>query len=316
MTTMAPRLTPFPLSPGLASFLRRIKRALRGKKERSVVALAETGGERTHVFSKAGGLGDELMAAMAIQATAAIHPSARLVFHTRFQSLFEGLLGASAVRPLQHPLPANAVGLTYAAKQPLSVPAQMAAQLGVTADAFPIQLPERPLHLPGGWPDSEARVVLVQTTASGWTPNKQWPAEYWLQLINRLPAEWKVVEVGTESALEQAPDHPGWRSLVGRTDLEEYISCFRRANGFVGPVSSGMHLAHAYKLPSVIIVGGYEAAHFPYPLARQLGSDLPCAPCWLRTPCPYDRRCLREITPEQVLAELLTQVGKKQTTDY
>jgi hypothetical protein len=281
------------------------------------VSKADSEGHPIDVFSKAGGLGDELMAVMAIQAKAASHPTARLVFHTRFFSLFDGLPGAHTVVPLQHPLPGNAIGLTYAAKQPLSVPAQMAAQLGVTSATFPVELPERPLRLPTGWPgpDAGSRILLIQTAASGWTPNKQWPAEFWLQWINRLPPEWHVVEVGTESALEQIPNHPGWHSLVGTTQLEEYVSCFRRADAFVGPVSSGMHLAHVYKVPSVIIAGGYEAAHFPYPLARQLGSHLPCAPCWLTTPCPYDRRCLRDITPDQVLQELLTHGGKKLKTE-
>ena len=31
-----------------------------------------------------------------------------------------------------------------------------------------------------------------------------------------------------------------------------------------------------------------------------LSSELPCAPCWLREPCPIGLKCLTSISPEQV----------------
>lgn len=262
----------------------------------------------TSVYSKAGGLGDELMAAMAIQCAIADFPALRCTFYTRFHSLLNGLEGPERVLPLPPSPPKNAIALTYGAKQLLSVPAQMAAQLGAAPTSFTLALPERPVQLPVSWPADGRPIILIQTAASGWTPNKQWPSEHWEKFISSLPDSHHVIEIGAESALSSPGHHPRWRSLVGKTSFEEYTSCFRSAALFVGPISSGMHLAHAYQLPSVIIAGGYEAANFPYPLARQLGSDLPCAPCWLRTPCPYHRKCLHEITPDRVLREVLEQI--------
>ncbi len=300
---------PFSFHKSFICHLHRAFRSLFAKHQTLNVSKADSEGNPINVYSKAGGLGDELMTAMAIQAKSAVHPNSYLNFHTRFHTLFDGLQGANTVVPLQQQLlSTKAIGLTYEAKHHLSVPAQMADQLGVTADVFSLQLPERPLRLPTRWPDSSARIVLIQTAASRWTPNKQWPTEHWLQLINQLPVEWKVVEVGTESALDQPPDHPGWLSFVGTTNLDEYVSCFRSSDVFVGPVSSGMHIAHAFNLPSVIIVGGYEAANFPYPFAIQIGTSIECSPCWLRNPCPFSKVCLGQISVTQVTSKIMAQL--------
>ncbi|MEQ1751193.1 MAG: glycosyltransferase family 9 protein, partial [Prosthecobacter sp.] len=263
-----------------------------------------------HIFSKAGGLGDELMAVSAIQAAVRLHPNIELVFHTRFSGLFQGLVGTKSVVAFDtETIPNDALALTYAIKQERSVNEQMALQLGVHEGPFPIDLPSQELKLPTDWHRDGQPIVLIQPSASGWTPNKQWSLEKWKQLVESMPLEWKVVELGSFPVLNPPPVHPGWVSLAGKTTLQEYVSCFQAASIFVGPVSSGMHLAHAYKLPSVIIIGGYEAAHFPYPLATQFGSELSCAPCGLRSPCPYDLRCLKEIKPGDILNSIFNKLS-------
>jgi ADP-heptose:LPS heptosyltransferase len=62
-----------------------------------------------------------------------------------------------------------------------------------------------------------------------------------------------------------------------------------------------MHFANAYRIPTVAILGGYEApdAH-NYPWAKRFFTPVECAPCWLTTPCPYDLKCLHAIRPEEV----------------
>lgn len=255
------------------------------------------------VYSKGGGLGDELMVLCAIQAAVRKEPTLRISFQARHHSLLHGAPGLEEVRLFD--VRGAGSGITYAHKHPMPILKQMAAQLGVPdADDFALMLPDRPLRLPAGWPDDDAPKILVQISASDWTPNKQWPLEHWATLIESLPPEYSVIEVGAKPAMPATPRHPKWRTLGGQTTLDEYVSCFGAATLFIGPVSSGMHLAHAFRLSSIIIVGGYEAADFPYPRAVQLGSSVECAPCWLRTPCPLDRRCLREIHPEDVVKKI------------
>ena len=69
----------------------------------------------------------------------------------------------------------------------------------------------------------------------------------------------------------------------------------------MGPVSGPTHIAAAVQTPAVIILGGYEVAgNAHYEGNRTLTTAIECSPCWLKTPCPIDRACLRQIEPETV----------------
>jgi ADP-heptose:LPS heptosyltransferase len=81
--------------------------------------------------------------------------------------------------------------------------------------------------------------------------------------------------------------------MIGQADL------------FVGPPSSGMHLANSYRVPSVIIYGGYESPmSYNYPQSEALYNSVVCAPCWKTTECPYARECLHGITPKDVFERM------------
>ncbi|WP_170156855.1 glycosyltransferase family 9 protein [Roseimicrobium gellanilyticum] len=199
----------------------------------------------------------------------------------------------------QETIPAGSIGLMYLQRHRLAIVEQMALQMGLRLSEHTTSLPRRPPEeLPSSFP-KDAPAVVMQTVASAWTPNKQWPKEYWQQMIELLAPDIAVLEVGTESVFDQPPAHPRFRSLVGRTTMPQFAACIQEAAVFVGPPSGGMHVAHAYQVPSVVVIGGYEGT-YPYPLARQFYSPVPCAPCWLRTDCPYDKKCLRQITPAMV----------------
>ena len=64
--------------------------------------------------------------------------------------------------------------------------------------------------------------------------------------------------------------------------------------------STPYHLAY---IVIVVIYGGYiDPVATGYPGHINLYSPVECAPCWLRTPCPYAKKCLHQITPDQVEA--------------
>lgn len=252
------------------------------------------------VWSVAGGLGDELMALSVVQAAASKAPSCKLTFHARHMSIMSASTGGLRIVPYeQSAIPEGSIGLIYLQRHRLSIIEQMALQMGLRLSEHTISLPHRPPEdLPPSFP-KDVPTVVIQTVASAWTPNKQWPKEHWKQMIEQLDPAVAVVEVGTESVFDQPPAHPRFQSLVGRTTMVQFVACIQEATVFAGPPSGGMHVAHAHKVPSVVIIGGYEGT-YPYPLARQFYSAVPCAPCWLRTDCPYDKKCLRQITPDMV----------------
>lgn len=267
-----------------------------------------------NVWSMAKGLGDELMALAVLQALAQKSPSCNITFYSRYTKLFGP--GAGSLRLVsfsEKEPPSTSLVLRYLPKHSRPLVEQMACELGVRLPEYPVLLPRRTgLDVHREWPLG-GKVIVIQTMSSAWTPNKQWPEEHWKGLVTLLPLDMDVVEVGQQSIFTSRPKHPRYRCLVGKTSLIEYAAAIQEASVFVGPVSSGMHLAHAFKVPSVVIVGGYEAGNYPYPLVRQVTATVACSPCWLTTQCPYERKCLVEIDPRLIVSHVLEVVKKLQT---
>jgi ADP-heptose:LPS heptosyltransferase len=62
-----------------------------------------------------------------------------------------------------------------------------------------------------------------------------------------------------------------------------------------------MHLARAVECPSVIVYGGRELPELTgYPCNVNLARRPPCAPCWQRSRCDFDRVCTDAILPAEV----------------
>lgn len=143
--------------------------------------------------------------------------------------------------------------------------------------------------------------VLKSRRASDWTPNKNWPDPHWAELISRLSATSTVIETGWQRDTPTGAPAQNYIGLVGRTSLVELIAAIAAADIHVGPMSAPVHLAAAARKPSVVIARGYEhpqATLYPGNIAFYTG--VPCAPCWLREPCPYGRPCLTMISPAAV----------------
>lgn len=149
--------------------------------------------------------------------------------------------------------------------------------------------------------------VVIQPQASAWTPNKNWAPELWAEVVRSLLPHATVIEVGTASVLAGLVDDPRFVSTAGRTSVSELLHLIREAAVYVGPDSGGMHVANAFRVPSVVLFGGYSAPEsFGYPRTIALIGETECAPCWLSTPCPFGRRCLTLITPAAVLNAVQT----------
>ena len=153
------------------------------------------------------------------------------------------------------------------------------------------------------WSDLPRPYAVVTHRAGAYTPNKDWPDPYWDDLVARLAARATVIDVGgrRDRALGQArrqlprpqgPDHP-----------PELIAAIAAADLHVAPITGTVHIAAAMGVPSVVIYGGYEHPDCTaYPGNINLYSPVDCAPCWLREPCPYGKKCLHQITPDHVLS--------------
>jgi hypothetical protein len=150
--------------------------------------------------------------------------------------------------------------------------------------------------------------IAIQTSSSAARypmQNKQWPHERFQVVADALKAEFDLVQLGAASdpALRDVLD------LRGKTTVRQSAAILSQSQVFIGLVSGVMHLARAVECRSVIVYGGREnPSQSGYSANENLHWNGPCAPCWLRNDCDFDRRCMSEILPEHVIAASRRQV--------
>lgn len=153
-------------------------------------------------------------------------------------------------------------------------------------------------------PESKKPWVAIQSTGlSIWTDNKNWGVENFRSVARSLEKDFSVVQLGAISDPSLGVNLE-WQ---GRLPIRDVFVVLRECKLFIGQEGFLMHAAAAVDLTSVIVYGGFLAPwQTGYELNANLYSNIECAPCWLETQCPYDKKCMRLITPEQVASEALT----------
>ncbi len=279
--------------------------------------LAPARWKRLDVFRDVG-LGDVLMCTPALRELKRVNPDCRVRFHTNYRSLVEGLpyideivdCGTESTEVIQ---------LLYEEVIP---PRRHIAKifgdcLGVrVTDVRPdcMVRPELVDAFAERWRGLPRPYVVVNRNAGPWTPNKDWPDASWCDLITRLCAWGTVVEIGSKprSSNEWGERYVDLRS---QCTLDELVAVMAAADLHVGPISGPVHIAAAFRKPAVVIYGGYEhPVCSSYPLNISLFSSLPCSPCWLREPCPFELKCLHMISPSEVETAVRTLWQRSQPT--
>lgn len=129
--------------------------------------------------------------------------------------------------------------------------------------------------------------------------NKAWFPARFQSLVNSLRVNFNIVQLG--SPLD--PPLDGALDLRGQTSLRESAAIIAASRLVVCQVGLLMHLARAVDTRAVVIFGGAEdPAITGYSANENLFTSVACAPCWMPNTCPYERKCMDAITPEQVLA--------------
>ena len=137
--------------------------------------------------------------------------------------------------------------------------------------------------------------------------NREWYPERFQELCAQLRSDVRVIQVGSASdmKLEGAID------LRGQTTLRQTAAVLANSLVFIGLVGFNMHLARAVDCRSVIIYGGREKpAISGYVANKNLYQQVRCAPCWLRNPCEFNRKCMDMITVDQVIAATADQISR------
>jgi ADP-heptose:LPS heptosyltransferase len=278
-------------------------------------------------------LGDVLMCTPALREVKRLDPACRVTFYTgaAYQDLAASCPFVDAVRPVAE-APPDAIWMLYETgmRRPIRLPDGtvppdsadwrivpprrhlariLGDMLGVdVADVRPSCTadPAEVDRFRQAWKDLPRPWIVVAREAGDFTRNKDWPDGYWEALLDRLLARCTIIEVGTarrdrdDRRPRPGPQHV---DLVGRTGLPQLLAAIAAADLLVTPETGSMHIAAAVGTPAVVIYGGYiDPTATGYPANINLYSPVACAPCWLRTPCPYGKMCLHRITPDQVEA--------------
>lgn len=151
--------------------------------------------------------------------------------------------------------------------------------------------------------------------------SKQWPLEYFHELINKLLSthQESIVILGSKSEAER------FQSLVvssrvknwaGKLSLLEAAVVIAEARAIVSNDSGLMHMATAVKTPVLALFGSTveELGFFPFRSEHRVLQhiDLECRPCSHigKNYCPQKHfRCMRELTPDMAYNHLLKLIG-------
>ncbi len=158
-------------------------------------------------------------------------------------------------------------------------------------------------------PSSEKPWVAIQSTGiKDWTDNKNWGASNFNEVVRLLSDRYCFVQLGNKGD----PVLDGVIDRTGDLSFRKVFCVLNQCSSFIGQVGFLMHAASALRLPSVIIYGGFEAPwQSGYIENINLFTKLHCSPCWLEEKCPWDKKCMTEITPARVCEEFKIMMGKR-----
>lgn len=159
---------------------------------------------------------------------------------------------------------------------------------------------------------AENQVVMQSSGLGAPYPmrNKEWYPQRFQEVCSELRRDLPVVQIGSAND----PKLEGAIDLRGKTTLRQSAAILANSLAFIGLEGFLMHLARAVDCRSVIIYGGrIKPAQIGYVANKNLYTQVRCAPCWLRNPCEYDRKCMDMITVPQVIAATAEQISKYNT---
>ena len=168
--------------------------------------------------------------------------------------------------------------------------------------------------------DGSQTIIVINPNSSDLFPLRKWPLDYFTQLCKKLlieiPSCWLVI-TGVASEWEDAQyilelvQSPRCIDFTGKTDLRELLALYSIAALMVTNDSGPAHFASLLQLRTVVLFGP-ETPRLYSPIGNKhkiLYADFACSPCvsvynGKKSPC-NDNRCLKAITVDEVLREVL-----------
>lgn len=166
--------------------------------------------------------------------------------------------------------------------------------------------------------ESSKRLVGFVLGASRRWPTKQWPAERFLELSNRLiqKGHCQIVLLGTEEDRPLAERFSqkagkGILDLTGKTTLAQLVSAVKRLDVLVTGDTAPLHMASAFGTKIVALFGPTEPKrHMPPGRGHiALVKRIPCQPCYSGLCKNREKlKCIRDISVDEVFEAVRNQL--------
>jgi len=147
-------------------------------------------------------------------------------------------------------------------------------------------------------------------------PERRWGTDRFRAVANALIQKgYGIIVVGgaVDQADAQAIAGGFGLNLAGQTSLTETAAVLARSALLVSGDSGLLHIAVGLGVPTVALFGPGRALKWA-PQGKQhtvINKNLPCSPCTTfgtTPPCPYNARCMQEITVGEVVTHCLKQL--------
>ncbi|QCD52063.1 lipopolysaccharide heptosyltransferase II [Campylobacter sp. RM16192] len=141
---------------------------------------------------------------------------------------------------------------------------------------------------------------------------KRWYPEYFAEVAKEFSSEFEIVIFGSKSEAEicnkieeiLTKENIECENLAGKTDIKELCEKIGGIDIFITNDSGPMHIAAAYKVPTIAIFGPTkfkETSPWHNDKAHILHLNLKCAPCMKRV-CPIGtHECMKELKPQMII---------------
>ncbi|MFA5260531.1 MAG: lipopolysaccharide heptosyltransferase II [Candidatus Omnitrophota bacterium] len=163
------------------------------------------------------------------------------------------------------------------------------------------------------WLGAQHNVVGIHLAASLRWATKNWPLEYAARLCDLLSARnIRVVITGVDKdfaagleLLRLTKSKPA--NFIGKTDIMEMAALISRCRVFLTPDSAPMHIAAAMGTPFIAFFGPTAAFRHLPPSERHVvfQRKLPCVPCYSPKCRIKTHACMKEISPEEVVEQVV-----------
>jgi len=179
-------------------------------------------------------------------------------------------------------------------------------------------LPPGKLQLRSFAKNKQKEVLIGINPGAAYGSAKMWKKEGYVDLSINLSKKGKIFLFGGKNEVDLANQIEdelkknninNYLNLAGKTSISQLMSLISRLDLFITGDSGPMHIAAAYKIPTVSIFGptkDHETCQWMNPKSIILKKELVCQPCMKRV-CPLKHHnCMEKITSKEVIESALS----------